>query len=165
MITAGILTVSDKGSRGQREDLSGPVIREVLEQAGISVTSYRVIPDEKEDIRAVLREWADSGTMDVIMTTGGTGLARRDVTPEATLDVIDREVPGFTEAMRAKSLEKTPMAVLSRAVAGLRKDCLIINMPGSPKAVRECLEVVMPSVPHAVEIIKGVVTEHTVTSK
>ena len=165
MITAGILTVSDKGSRGQREDLSGQVIREVLEQAGISVTGYRVIPDEKEDIRAVLREWADSGTMDVIMTTGGTGLALRDVTPEATLDVIDREVPGFAEAMRAKSLEKTPMAVLSRAVAGLRKDCLIINMPGSPKAVRECLEVVMPAVPHAVEIIKGVVTEHTVTNK
>lgn len=165
MITAGILTVSDKGSQGQREDLSGPVIKEVLEMAGISVTGYKVIPDEKEDIRIVLREWADSGTMDVIMTTGGTGLAGRDVTPEATLDVIDREVPGLAEAMRAKSLEKTPMAVLSRAVAGLRKDCLIINMPGSPKAVRECLEVVMPAVPHAVEIIKGVVTEHTVTNK
>jgi molybdopterin adenylyltransferase len=161
MVNAGILTISDKGSCGEREDLSGPVIREELDKAGIAVVCSDVVPDDVPVIAAVLKQWADGGEVDVVLTTGGTGLARRDVTPEATLSVIDREVPGFAEAMRAMSLEKTPMAVLSRAVSGLRGDCLIINMPGSPKAVRECLEVVMPAIPHAVEIIKGVVTEHT----
>jgi len=162
MINIGILTISDKGSKGQRQDKSGEEIRDIVSRIESAVVKYEIVPDEKDTIADKLADWADSGAVDVILTTGGTGLSRRDVTPEATLSVIDRSVPGFAEAMRAKSLEKTPMAVLSRAVAGLRGQCLIINMPGSPKAVRECLEVVLPAIPHAVEIIKGVVTEHTI---
>lgn len=163
MIDIGILTISDKGSQGQRQDKSGDVIRECLSEIDSSVICYEIVPDEKEVIAGKLMEWADSGSVDVILTTGGTGLAERDVTPEATLSVINKNAPGFVEAMRAKSLEKTPMAVLSRAVSGLRGKCLIINMPGSPKAVQECLEVIMPAIPHAVEIIKGEVTEHTIS--
>ena len=162
MFTAGIITISDKGSQGERQDVSSPVIRERLSQAGHNITRYEIIPDEKEIIAGKLAEWADSGEVDVILTTGGTGLAERDVTPEATQLVIDRSVPGFGEAMRMKSLEKTPMAMLSRAVAGVRKKCLIINMPGSPRAVSECLDVIMPAIAHGVEIIKGEVTEHSV---
>jgi molybdopterin adenylyltransferase len=162
MINIGILTISDKGSRGQRLDKSGEVIREAVSHVESKVIKYEIVPDEADLIAAKLTEWADGGEVDVILTTGGTGLGRRDITPETTLSVIDREVPGFAEAMRSRSLEKTPMAVLSRAVAGLRGECLIINLPGSPKAVQECLEVVLPAVPHAVEIIKGEVTEHTI---
>jgi molybdopterin adenylyltransferase len=162
MINIGILTISDKGSRGQRLDKSGEVIRQTVSQLESQVSKYEIVPDEADLIAAKLTEWADGGEVDVILTTGGTGLGRRDITPETTLSVIDREVPGFAEAMRSRSLEKTPMAVLSRAVAGLRGECLIINLPGSPKAVQECLEVVLPAVPHAVEIIKGEVTEHTI---
>ncbi len=162
MINFGILTISDKGSQGQRQDKSGDVIREAVSRLESAVIKYEIVPDEGNAIAARLTEWADGGEVDVILTTGGTGLSRRDVTPEATLSIIDKEVPGFAEAMRAKSLEKTPMAVLSRAVAGLRGECLIINLPGSPKAVRECLEVILPAIPHAVEIIKGEVTEHTI---
>ncbi len=162
MVNIGILTISDKGSRGEREDKSGPVIREDVAAAGFAVVKYEVIPDEKNEIAAKLAAWADGGAVDIILTSGGTGLARRDVTPEATLAIIEREVPGLAEAMRAKSLEKTPMAVLSRAVAGLRGECLIINLPGSPKAVRECLAAIIPALAHAVEIIKGEVTEHTI---
>ena len=160
MFTVGILTISDKGSQGQRHDKSGEVIRDSLSQLDSDITKYEIIPDEKEVIAGKLAEWSDEGGVDVILTTGGTGLSQRDVTPEATLLVVDKSVPGFAEAMRAKSLEKTPMAVLSRATAGVRGQCLIINLPGSPKAVRECLEVVLPAIPHAVEIIKGEVTEH-----
>jgi molybdopterin adenylyltransferase len=163
MINIGILTISDKGSRGHRQDKSGEVIRDVVAQLNSSIVKYEIVPDEVDIISGKLIDWADGGGVDVILTTGGTGLSRRDVTPEATLSVIDKEVPGFAEAMRAKSLEKTPMAVLSRAVAGLRGRCLIINLPGSPKAVQECLEVVLPALPHAVEIIKGEVTEHTIS--
>jgi molybdopterin adenylyltransferase len=162
MLNIGILTISDKGSQGKREDVSGPVIREVISQIESSVVKYEIVPDDPEDIAGTLIDWADPGEVDVIFTTGGTGLAKRDMTPEATLAVIDREVPGIAEVMRAKTLEKTPMAMLSRAVTGIRKDCLIINLPGSPKAVRECLEVILPAIPHAVEIIKGEVTEHTI---
>jgi molybdopterin adenylyltransferase len=164
MINIGILTISDKGSRGQRQDKSGEVIRNTVLQINSVIAKYEIVPDEIDIITTKLADWADSGEVDVILTTGGTGLTRRDVTPEATLSVIDKEVPGFAEAMRARSLEKTPMAVLSRAVAGLRGRCLIINLPGSPKAVQECLEVVLPAVPHAVEIIKGEVTEHTIST-
>jgi molybdopterin adenylyltransferase len=164
MINIGILTISDKGSQGQRQDKSGEVIRDSMAEIKSTVVKYEIVPDEKDIIAQRLADWADSGMVDVILTTGGTGLSQRDVTPEATLSVIDRSVPGFAEAMRARSLEKTPMAVLSRAVAGLRGQCLIINMPGSTKAVRECLEVVLPAVPHAVDIIKGVVTEHTISA-
>jgi molybdenum cofactor synthesis domain-containing protein len=162
MLNIAILTISDKGSQGQRRDISGEVIREVVSRMESTIIKYEIVPDEREVIAGKLIEWADGGEVDVILTTGGTGLARRDVTPEATLSVIEKEVPGFAEAMRAKSLEKTPMAVLSRAVAGLRGQCLIINLPGSPKAVRECLEVALPAIPHAMEIIKGEVTEHTI---
>jgi molybdopterin adenylyltransferase len=160
MLKAGILTVSDKGARGQRQDKSGEAIRGVLARVESQVVKYDIVPDEKEDVAGKLVEWADSGEVDLILTTGGTGLSKRDITPEVTLAVVDKSVPGIAEAMRAKSLEKTPMAVLSRAAAGVRGKCLIINLPGSPKAVKECLEAVLPAIPHGVEIIKGEVTEH-----
>ena len=160
MFNVAVLTISDKGARGLRQDSSGLAIQDMLTHAGNHVAEYAIIPDEKEVIAAQLKQWADSGQIDVIFTTGGTGLSERDVTPEATLAVVDRVVPGLAEAMRSKSLEKTPMAMLSRAAAGLRGKCLIINLPGSPRAVRECLEVVLPAVPHAVDIIKGEITEH-----
>ncbi|MGD1119561.1 MAG: molybdopterin adenylyltransferase [Dehalococcoidales bacterium] len=163
MIQVGILTISDKGSRGQRQDKSGEVMRDGVARMQGTVAKYEIVPDEAEVIADKLAEWADSGKMDLILTTGGTGLSQRDVTPEATLSVIDRSIPGIAEAMRAKSLEKTPTAMLSRAVAGQRGNCLIVNMPGSPKAVQECLEAILPALPHAVEIIKGEVTEHSLT--
>ncbi len=161
MINFGILTISDKGSQGQRQDKSGEAIRDIVTSLKNAVVKYEIVPDEKDIITSTLCDWADSGKVDVILTTGGTGLSKRDVTPEATLAIIDREIPGIAEAMRAKSLEKTLMAMLSRAVAGQRGQCLIINLPGSTKAVKECLEVIMPAIPHAVEIIKGEVTEHS----
>jgi len=160
MMNIGILTISDKGSQGQRVDKSGETIRDIMTANNSAVVKYEIVPDEKDIIAKTLSKWADDGKVDVILTTGGTGLSKRDVTPEATLSIIDREVPGIAEAMRAKSLEKTPMAMLSRAVAGQRGQCLIINLPGSTKAVRECLEVILPAIPHAVDIIKGDVTEH-----
>ncbi len=160
MLNFGILTISDKGWRGQRYDESGKTIRDRVSSLDSRIVKYEVIPDEKDVIASKLTEWTDEGNVDVIITTGGTGLGPRDVTPEATLAVVDRVVPGLTEAMRAETFSKTPFAILSRAVAGIRRSCLIINLPGSPKAVRECLEVVLPVIPHAVEIIKGEVTEH-----
>jgi molybdenum cofactor synthesis domain-containing protein len=155
MFTAGILTISDKGSRGERQDKSGEVIREILTGVDARIVNYDIVPDEKALIMEKLMEWADEDGLDVVITTGGTGLTPRDVTPEATLGVVDRIVPGFAEAMRAESLKKTPHAMLSRAVAGTRGKCLIINLPGSPKAVRECLGVILPALPHAVETLKG----------
>jgi molybdopterin adenylyltransferase len=163
MINAGVLTISDKGSKGQREDISGEVLREGVARMQGRTVEYECVPDEKDVIAARLTSWADSGRVDVILTTGGTGLSARDVTPEATLSIIDREIPGIAEAMRAESLKKTPMAMLSRAVAGQRAKCIIINMPGSPKACRECMEVIAQVIPHAIDIIYGVVTEHVVT--
>ena len=165
MLNFGILTISDKGWRGQRYDESGKTIRDRLSSLDSRVVSYEVVPDEKDVIASKLTEWADEGSIDVIITTGGTGLGPRDVTPEATLAVVDRVVPGLTEAMRAETFSKTPFAILSRAVAGIRGRCLVVNLPGSPKAVRECLEVVLPVIPHAVEIIKGEVTEHKVAEE
>jgi molybdenum cofactor synthesis domain-containing protein len=155
MFTVGILTISDKGSRGERQDKSGEAIREILSRMDVRIVNYDIIPDEKELIAQKLVQWADEDKLDVIVTTGGTGLTPRDVTPEATLSVVDRIVPGFAEAMRAESLKKTPMAMLSRAVVGTRGKALIINLPGSPKAVRECLQVILPALPHAVETIRG----------
>ncbi len=160
----GILTISDKGWRGQRQDRSGKVIEESLPRLDSRVVKYEIVPDEVEMISGKLCEWADGGEVDIILTTGGTGLAPRDVTPEATLSVVDRVVPGFGEAMRTGTFSVTPTAILSRATAGVRKKCLIINLPGSPKAVKECLGVVLPAIPHAVETIKGEVTEHQVSS-
>ena len=161
MFNAGILTISDKGSQGQRQDKSGQVIRESLSSLDSRVVKYEIVPDEADVIAVKLAEWADNGEIDLILTTGGTGLAQRDTTPEATLSILDKVAPGFTEAMRAETSKVTPRAVLSRAVAGVRGKCLIINLPGNPKAVRECLAVVLPTIPHAIEIIKGEVTEHT----
>ena len=160
MFNVGILTISDKGWRGQRYDESGKTIRDKLSVLGNKVIKYEVIPDEVDTIAGKLAEWADEGSVDVILTTGGTGLGPRDVTPEATLSIVDKVVPGFTEAMRTKTFNTTPLAILSRAVAGVRGKCLIINLPGSPRAVRECLEIVSPAIPHAVEILRGEVTEH-----
>jgi molybdopterin adenylyltransferase len=159
MFTVGILTVSDKGSQGKREDKSGDAIREIVSQLDARVVDYAIVPDERDIIANKLAGWADSSKVDMVITTGGTGLAPRDVTPEATLDVVDRIAPGFAEVMRAESLKKTPHAMLSRAVAGIRKKTLIINLPGSPKAVRECLEVIMPALPHAMETLKGEASE------
>jgi len=155
MFTLGILTISDKGSRGEREDESGRAIEELLAALDARVVKYDIVPDEREVISGRLVEWADKEGIDLIITTGGTGLGPRDVTPEATFVVLDRMAPGFTEAMRVESLKKTPAAMLSRAVAGIRGGSLIINLPGSPRAVRECLEVILPALPHAMETLKG----------
>jgi len=158
MFTAGVLTVSDKGSRGERVDKSGQVIKEALVSLGASEIEYGIVPDERPAISAKLREWSDAG-VDLVLTTGGTGLTPRDVTPEATLDVLDKVAPGFAEAMRAYGMKQTPQAMLSRAVAGIRKKTLIINMPGSPKAVKECLEAISPALPHAIETVRGQASE------
>ncbi len=158
----GIITISDKGARGEREDLSGGVIREVMARAGAEMQRYDIVPDEASLIAEKVAAWADAGDLDVIVTTGGTGLAARDVTPDAVRTILNREIPGFGETMRQETLKYTPMAILSRAIAGTRAGTLIITLPGSPKAVRECLEAVLPAVPHAVEIISGAVTEHVI---
>ena len=159
MFTLGILTISDKGSQGERADESSIVIREVLSACDVQVVQYSIVPDEAELISAKIVEWADKESIDLILTTGGTGLSPRDVTPEATLAVLDRSAPGFVEAIRAESLKKTAKAMLSRAVAGIRGGSLIINLPGSPRAVRECLEVILPVLPHAIEVLRGEVGE------
>jgi molybdopterin adenylyltransferase len=161
MFSVGIITVSDGVWRKQRSDESGQAIRDILSRVDCRVVKYEVVPDEADIISGKLAEWADEGSMDVILTTGGTGLALRDVTPEATLSIVDKVVPGLTEMMRTQTFSATPMSMLSRAVAGVRKKCLIVNLPGSPKAVRECLEVILPAIPHAVQIIKGEITLHT----
>jgi len=155
IIRTAVITLSDKGSRGEREDESGRVIREMIAGIGAAVEHYAILPDEKQIIIDALAGLSDSGGIDLFLTTGGTGVAPRDVTPEATLSVIDRELPGMAEAMRAESLKKTPRAMISRAVAGIRKQTLIVNLPGSPKAVRENLAVVLAALPHAIEKIKG----------
>lgn len=155
MMPAGVLTLSDKGSQGLREDLSGAVIQEILTQNGIATRQYAVIPDDEPTIADTLRQWCDNLNLALIVTTGGTGLSPRDVTPEATLAVIEKRVPGMEEAMRAESLKKTPHAMISRAVVGVRGSTLIINLPGSPRAVRECLNAVIPALGHALEKLGG----------
>jgi molybdopterin adenylyltransferase len=154
----GILTVSDKGARGEREDKSGPAIREMMEAEGAEIVRCRIVPDEQDAIRAALVEWSDEG-LDLILTTGGTGFSPRDWTPEATKAVIEREAPGISEAIRQAGMKKTPTAMLSRAVAGIRKSTLIINLPGSEKGVRESLDAVMEALPHGIEILKGTAGE------
>jgi len=155
MIRTAIITLSDKGAKGEREDESGRAIREMVAVIGSDVRHYAVLPDERQLISTELSRLADSGEIDLILTTGGTGVAPRDGTPEATREVLDRELPGMAEAMRAESLRKTPHAMISRAVAGIRKQTLIVNLPGSPRAVRENLAVILPALPHAIEKIKG----------
>jgi molybdopterin adenylyltransferase len=153
MITVAVLTMSDKGSRGERKDLSGPLIKDMLKGIGAEVKYYEILPDEKEFIKEKLIGY--SKRVDLILTTGGTGLSPRDVTPEATLEVIDKQVAGIAEAMRSEGLKKTSRAMLSRAVAGVKGRSLIINLPGSPKAVKENLAVILDVIPHAIEKLKG----------
>jgi len=159
MIKVGILTISDKGSRGEREDLSGKVIEEIIRKINGEVKYYQIIPDEKDIIQEELIKAVDNLHLDLILTTGGTGLGKRDVTPEATLAIIEKEVPGISEIIRSESFKKTNRAILSRGVAGIRKESLIINLPGSPKGVRESLEIILDALPHGIEILKGQVTE------
>ncbi len=156
MIKVGILVISDKASRGERRDESGPAIKKIISRlSSYQAIKYEIIPDEKEIISKKLKEWVDELRLDLILTSGGTGIGPRDVTPEATKEVIEKELPGFVEAMRMKGLEKTPFSILSRAMAGVRKKSLIINLPGSPKAVKENLEVILPALKHGIEILKG----------
>lgn len=159
MFKVGIITASDKGSRGEREDLSAVAIREKITAVGWEVTDYTLVPDEREVIADKLREFADQKKLDLVLTTGGTGFAPRDVTPEATLDVVERLVPGIPELMRSESYRITPRAILSRATAGIRGGTLIINLPGSPKAVKESLDWILPVLPHGLEILKGITGE------
>jgi molybdopterin adenylyltransferase len=155
LIHASVITISDRGSRGEREDKSGPEIMMMLRDIGLDIVETKIIPDEKDQIIEALIDYADIKGIDLIITTGGTGVSPRDVTPDATLEVIDKEVPGMAEAMRRESAVKTPHAMISRAVVGIRGNSLIVNLPGSPKAVRENLAVILPALKHAVEKIRG----------
>jgi molybdopterin adenylyltransferase len=154
-IRFAVLTISDRSAKGQRVDVSGPLLASIVRENGGEAVHIAILPDDRPAIRAELEAVADSGDVDIILTTGGTGFAPRDVTPEATREVLEKEAPGLAEAMRAESLKKTPTAMLSRAVAGTRKATLIVNLPGSPKAARENFEVILPALSHAVELLKG----------
>jgi molybdopterin adenylyltransferase len=153
-IRFGILTLSDRSSRGERADSSGPALARLIEAQGWSVSKQSILPDEVSAIREILIDWADSAGLDIILTTGGTGFSPRDVTPEATRAVIEREAPGLAEAMRAASLKITSHAMLSRIVTGIRKKTLIINLPGSPKGALENFQVVMPVLSHAIQLLQ-----------
>ena len=155
MYHAAVLTVSDRSFRGERPDAAGPLVAELLRSAGYEVVSLDLVPDEQAQIEAALCRIADSGTVQLLVTTGGTGFAPRDVTPEATLAVCDRLTPGIPEAMRYASMQITPRAMLSRAQAGLRRGTLIVNLPGSPKAARENLEAVLPTLAHGLQMLAG----------
>jgi len=156
-ITVGVLTVSDRCSRGEEQDISGPLVCQlVTDRLGAKVLQTAVVPDEGALISGKLIAWSDDEGLDLILTTGGTGFAPRDITPEATREVIERETPGLTEAMRSAGLRTTPRAMLSRAVAGIRGHTLIVNMPGSPRAVQDGLETLVPALPHAIEVLRGV---------
>ena len=153
--TVAILTVSDAGAKGERDDASGDTISEIMAREGLRQVYRDIVPDEPEQISEVLARWCDGGEVDLVLTTGGTGLGPRDVTPQATEAVIDFAVPGIAEAIRVQTLQKTPLSMLSRSMAGVRSGCLVINLPGSPTGVRECLEVAVPAIPHALEMIGG----------
>ena len=161
MITIGVLTISDSGAVGARQDTSGEAIRAMMTQLpGAVVSAGAIIPDERSLIEGTLCAWSDEQQLNLVLTTGGTGMAPRDVTPEATRAVLEREAPGIAEAMRAFSLQHTPFGMLSRGVAGTRGSTLIINLPGSPKAVKECLECILPVLPHAINLLTEGPREH-----
>ena len=155
MIRIGVITISDRGFLGEREDASGAVIREMVQGLDAQIAFSTVVPDEVEKITEVLIQGADDMNLDLIVTTGGTGVSPRDITPEATRAVLNREIPGLAEAMRIEGLKKTPYAMISRAVCGIRGRTLIVNLPGSPKAVQEGLEVILPAIPHTIAKIQG----------
>lgn len=159
MIRVGIITASDKGSVGQRVDTSSDVIREIVEKQGWQVTEYEILPDEQLQLEQKMIDWCDNNKVDLLLTTGGTGFSKRDITPEATLAVAERLVPGIGEAMRYYSLQITKRAMLSRGIAAIRKGTLIINLPGSPKGVKENLEVIIDGLGHGLDILKGEVSE------
>jgi molybdenum cofactor synthesis domain-containing protein len=155
LFTVGIITVSDKGYKGERDDLSGPAIEKILQTIGGKTVDYKVVPDERGKISQAITDMTDKQRVHLVLTTGGTGFAARDVTPEATLDVIEKQVPGIPEAMRLVSMQKTAKAMLSRAVSGIRKGSLIINLPGSPKGAAESLEAILQALPHGLLILQG----------
>lgn len=163
MLRVGVITASDKGSKGEREDLSGAVLKELVKEIEGEVVRYTILPDDQELLAQQMKEWVDEDELDLILTTGGTGFSLRDVTPEATIAIADRMVPGIAEVMRYESLKVTPKAMLSRAVAALRKRTLIINMPGSPKAVKECWAAISSALPHGIQILKGEASECATT--
>ncbi|HMA60258.1 MAG TPA: MogA/MoaB family molybdenum cofactor biosynthesis protein [Halanaerobiales bacterium] len=160
MIKTAVVTISDKGSQGKRKDKSGPVIIEMLKEFEAEKSYYNIIPDELEEIKEELIKLSNKESIDLILTTGGTGFAPRDVTPEATQAIMEKDAPGIADLMRMDTISITKKAALSRAVSVIRNDTLIINLPGSPKAVRECLQAVKDIIPHGIEILKGEVTEH-----
>jgi molybdenum cofactor synthesis domain-containing protein len=155
LFSVGIITISDKGAAGTREDLSGPEIKNIIVSLPAEVKEYEIVPDSKDLIANKLKEWTDNKGIDLIITTGGTGVSPRDVTPEATREVIEKEIPGMSEVMRMESLKKTPHAMISRAVVGIRHHSLIVNLPGSPKAVKENLQAILPALPHTLSKLKG----------
>jgi molybdopterin adenylyltransferase len=156
---AGILVISDRGWRGERHDKSGQAAKEIIGQLKIEIAEYEIVPDDASIISQKLRDWCDEVGLDLILTSGGTGLSAKDVTPEATLVVVDKTIPGLMEAMRMETMRIKPEAILSRAIAGSRGKCLIINLPGSPSAVKECLDVIVPVLPHAMDVLGGRVTD------
>lgn len=159
MLRIGIITASDKGAKGERIDTSGPKIKELVVQMAGHVEAYVIVPDDFETLKSTMIDFADNKQLDMIFTTGGTGFSPRDITPEATMAVVERPTPGIPEVMRLESLKITPKAMLSRAAAGIRGKTLIVNLPGSPKAVAECLQAIMPALPHGIEILKGEASE------
>jgi molybdopterin adenylyltransferase len=163
LFSVGIITISDKGAAGTREDLSGPEIKNIILSLPAEVKEYEIVPDSKDLIANKLKEWTDNKGIDLIITTGGTGVSPRDVTPEATREVIEKEIPGMSEVMRMESLKKTPHAMISRAVVGIRHHSLIVNLPGSPKAVKENLQAILPALPHTLSKLKGDETDCAVS--
>ncbi len=155
-----VVTISDKGAAGEREDASGPAIKNLIVEQGGEIVGYKIIPDDFEQIKDTLYELCDQEKVDLVLTSGGTGFAERDITPEVTQDVIDREVPGLPEKMRSDTSQYTELSYLSRARAGIRSKTLIVNLPGSPRAVKQCLESIIDILPHGIEILQGEITEH-----